>query len=107
VGAPKWWAGELDQVHRLTPYGLRDITEPTAFARRYFRPARPRRTRSPGAAVPGAERPPRGSAARLLCFEEVTQPGAWCHRRLMATWIEHCMGVEVPELSRQPSLLDA
>jgi len=42
-------------VHRLTPYGLRDITEPRRSPAATST-SRPRRTRSPGAAVPGAER---------------------------------------------------
>jgi hypothetical protein len=31
----------------------------------------------------------------LLCWEE---PGAFCHRRLVASWFEERLGVEVPEL---------
>jgi hypothetical protein len=31
----------------------------------------------------------------LLCWEK---PGQFCHRRLLANWIEKSVGVEVPEL---------
>jgi len=31
----------------------------------------------------------------LLCHEP---PGAFCHRRLVARWLEHSLGVKVPEL---------
>jgi uncharacterized protein (DUF488 family) len=31
----------------------------------------------------------------LLCHEA---PGAFCHRRLVARWLEHCIGVKVIEL---------
>ena len=24
----------------------------------------------------------------LLCFEDLRQPGAWCHRRIVAEWLE-------------------
>lgn len=36
-----------------------------------------------------------GEQAVLLCFCE---PGVFCHRRLVAEWIEHHLGVLVPEL---------
>lgn len=34
----------------------------------------------------------------LLCFERLDEPGGWCHRRVLADWIEKNVGVEVPEL---------
>ena len=34
----------------------------------------------------------------LLCFEDVTQPGEWCHRRIFAGWWAEKTGEEVPEL---------
>ncbi|MDD2904187.1 MAG: hypothetical protein PHU44_17305 [Syntrophales bacterium] len=37
-----------------------------------------------------------GPDAILLCWE---QPGEFCHRRLVAEWLEKHLGVEVPELS--------
>lgn len=36
-----------------------------------------------------------GPDAILLCWE---RPGAFCHRRLVARWLEKNLGVEVPEL---------
>jgi hypothetical protein len=35
-----------------------------------------------------------GSDAVLLCWEA---PGKFCHRRLVAAWLEEALGVEVPE----------
>jgi len=37
-----------------------------------------------------------GADAILLCWE---QPGAFCHRRLVAEWLEKNLGVVVPELA--------
>ena len=37
-----------------------------------------------------------GADAILLCWES---PGAFCHRRLVAEWLEERLGVVVPELS--------
>jgi hypothetical protein len=36
-----------------------------------------------------------GENAVLLCF---CNPGAFCHRRLVAEWIEDSLGINVPEL---------
>lgn len=43
----------------------------------------------------------------LLCFEDLTQAGEWCHRSMFARWWEHRTGVPVPELDvvRQETLL--
>ena len=34
----------------------------------------------------------------LLCFEDVTQPHQWCHRRLFSAWYRAQTGVVIPEL---------
>lgn len=34
----------------------------------------------------------------LLCFERLDQPGKWCHRTTLASWLEERTGLEVPEL---------
>ncbi|MEU4891001.1 hypothetical protein AB0B12_04605 [Streptomyces sp. NPDC044780] len=35
----------------------------------------------------------------LLCFEDLTDPTQWCHRRIFATWWKDVTGDEVRELS--------
>jgi hypothetical protein len=35
----------------------------------------------------------------LLCFEDLTKPGLWCHRRVFAAWWKEVTGDEVRELS--------
>ena len=37
-----------------------------------------------------------GSDAVLLCWEA---PGKFCHRRLVAAWLEETLGIDVPESS--------
>jgi hypothetical protein len=34
----------------------------------------------------------------LLCFEDVTRPGEWCHRRVFADWWRAGTGMTVSEL---------
>lgn len=36
-----------------------------------------------------------GEDVTLLCYEK---PGQFCHRRIVATWFEEGLGVDVPEL---------
>jgi uncharacterized protein (DUF488 family) len=43
-----------------------------------------------------------GKNSILICWEA---PGKFCHRRLVAEWLEKHLGVTVPEL-RDPSLFD-
>ena len=43
-----------------------------------------------------------GENSILICWEA---PGKFCHRRLVAEWLEEHLGLTVPEL-REPSLFD-
>jgi len=43
-----------------------------------------------------------GEGAILLCWEE---PGEFCHRRVVAEWIERETGLVVPELYSVPRML--
>lgn len=38
-----------------------------------------------------------GNEPVLLCWEDVTKPDQWCHRRMVADWFEDQLGVKVPE----------
>jgi len=44
-----------------------------------------------------------GENAVLLCYEG---SGKFCHRRLVATWFEEKLGVEVPELDFTPKIIE-
>jgi hypothetical protein len=44
-----------------------------------------------------------GSDAVLLCWEP---PGKFCHRRLVAVWLEEALGIEVPEYVLSQSRLN-
>lgn len=45
-----------------------------------------------------------GAEPVLLCWESLTLPCEWCHRRMTARWFEAELGVEVSELTEQFSL---
>ena len=38
-----------------------------------------------------------GDDVTLLCYEK---PGDFCHRRIVAVWLELALGIEIPELPR-------
>lgn len=36
----------------------------------------------------------------LLCYCNLSQPDAWCHRRMAAAWLEEHTGITIPELGQ-------
>ena len=38
----------------------------------------------------------------LLCFEDLSKPGEWCHRRIFADWWKDITGDHVRELGPLP-----
>ncbi len=38
----------------------------------------------------------------LLCHENISKPGQWCHRRMVSLWFERELGIVVPEMVMQP-----
>lgn len=107
VGEPKWWREPLEHVRRLTPYGLLDISDPTAFACRYFEQLDHAGSDALAARFQTLSATHGGRPLVFCCFCSIAKPGVWCHRELLSTWIEDRLGLQVPELSRQPPLLGA
>ena len=42
---------------------------------------------------------PPGPRLVLLCYEDLSRPGAWCHRTLFGSWWHSHTGVDVPEFA--------
>ncbi|MFI5493546.1 hypothetical protein [Actinoplanes sp. NPDC051859] len=38
----------------------------------------------------------------LLCFDDLSKPDGWCHRRMFADWWTEQTGDDVPELAEPP-----
>lgn len=38
----------------------------------------------------------------LLCFDDLSRPDGWCHRRMFADWWTKATGEDVPELAEPP-----
>jgi hypothetical protein len=94
VGLPGWFPRGLHEWRTVAPFGLLEITDEAEFRRRYR--ARLHRL-TPKVLRELDELRAMYAPERLilLCFEA---PGKWCHRRLLAEWIEQKTGEEVPEL---------
>lgn len=100
VGQPKFPLGyELaGHVGMLAPYGLLKIEEIGAFRDAYFErlerygPAKVKRVLAAIAHSEGRK------GVVLLCFEDLTKPDEWCHRRVFAEWWLAETGDQVLEL---------
>lgn len=85
-------------VGMLTPYGLRQIESRSEFEPLY-------RARLAGFGVDRIARLLEAIATAadapgvvLLCFEDLTKQGLWCHRSIFASWWQENTGQEVCEL---------
>lgn len=38
----------------------------------------------------------------LLCWEHLRKEGEWCHRRMVAEWLEDALGAHIPEMAIAP-----
>lgn len=41
-----------------------------------------------------------GAEPVLLCWEDITKPGQWCHRRMVAEWLQDRLGIDIPEIGQ-------
>jgi hypothetical protein len=39
----------------------------------------------------------------LLCYEDLRKPDMWCHRQIVAQWLQERYGIVVPELAEPPT----
>jgi hypothetical protein len=98
VGRPRGWRhGPLECVRRLTPYGLLHVTDRAEFTQLYI--ARLERTGVEAifAHLEGISDAHDCRSLVLLCFEDVRDPGNWCHRTILGAWLRDRLGIEVPE----------
>jgi Protein of unknown function, DUF488 len=96
VGAPRAFPAPLVEWPVTYPVGLLEVTDPGEFRRRYrhrLHSKTPRILAELQELREGYDQP-----IVLLCFEDLSKPGAWCHRALLGEWISQKTGEEVPEL---------
>lgn len=86
-GVPKWYKGKV--YKKLAPsWALVKIEDEKEYVRRYKYEVLDRLD-------PAQVLKELGEDAVLLCWEK---PGEFCHRRIVAEWLEEELGIEVPEL---------
>ncbi len=86
-GVPKWYKGR--RYLKLAPsWELIRIKNPKKFTQLYHKHIL-------NHLDPEVIYKELGQDAILLCWEK---PGEFCHRRVVARWLEEKLGIEVPEL---------
>lgn len=103
VGNPRFALGyELaGACGMIAPYGLLKVTDREEFTRRYRERLERSGWRKIGNALTAIAREQGAPGVVLLCFEDVTKPGEWCHRRIFAEWWQEQTGQVVLELEGQ------
>lgn len=90
-GIPKWFRGRV--YKRLAPsWALVHVKDREEYTRRYRREVLAKLD-------PWQVYQDLGPDAILLCWEA---PGEFCHRRLVAEWLEEHLGIQVPEMTGAP-----
>jgi hypothetical protein len=97
VGPPRSFSAPLAEWPTVYPWGIYNLDLDEETFRRKYRHQLHRRTPKILAELAdlreGYDQP-----IVLLCFEDLSKPGAWCHRRLLAEWISQKLGEKIPEL---------
>jgi len=110
VGKPRWPVGfEFVEFNWLAPYGkLFRINDRSKFTVAYFQ-----KLDRIGVAAIRKRFPPipdqhGGKDLMLLCYENLTKPGEWCHRQVFAQWWLRETGEVIVELEtgKGPSRVD-
>jgi hypothetical protein len=105
VGFPRNWKfGKLENLPALAPWGLMEEFDRDAFAAKYIARLEQLGVDRLREMFSVTAHRHHARALALLCFEDVTKPNEWCHRRVFAEWWTTRTGFEVPELTRQPVL---
>jgi len=101
IGRPGWVSFELVAWEAVMPWGLLEERDPEVFRRRY-RHRLHLRTPRILAELADLQRTYDGWPLALCCFEDLRRPDAWCHRRILAGWLEEHLGEEIPDLEVMP-----
>lgn len=96
IGRPGWVGYELVGWRTVAPFGVLGETDPDVFRRRY-RHRLHRLTPRVLHELADLRAAYDGWPLALCCFEDVTKPGAWCHRTFLAEWLAE-KGVIIEEL---------
>ena len=110
VGKPKWPVGfEFVEFNLLAPFGrLFRIDDREEFTKAYFEKMDRIGVAAISKRFQEISDQHGGKDLVLLCYENLTKPGEWCHRQVFAQWWlrETGEGIEELETGRKPSRID-
>jgi hypothetical protein len=86
-GIPKWYAGRAYKALAPT-WAMIGIKDNGKYTEEYFGKVLSKLS-------PQRVYEELGEDAILLCYEK---PGVFCHRRLVAEWLEKNLGIKIPEM---------
>lgn len=96
VGRAKWMPG-IDQIEELKPFGLiRGFTQ-FEFRLKYMERLDRNEDKIHARLVTLSQKYP-GQRLVLLCWEDLRRGDKWCHRELVAEWLE-ARGISCPEMT--------
>ena len=101
VGRPRWVKvhTEIAVAATLVPFGIfGKIEDRDEYTRRYLARLDRFGVEKVMAELEAISQAHGGAPLALLCYCSLERPGAWCHRRLAAAWLEEQTGLRVPEL---------
>lgn len=96
VGKPKWMPG-IDAINEMAPYGLLTGYTEFEFRLKYHDRLDKNEDKVKAALLRLSAKYP-GERLVLLCWEDLRKPDLWCHRTMLAEWLE-ARGLTVPELT--------
>lgn len=106
VGAPRFGAPEAGNIGMLAPHGIDRVLAERPFRKLYVTRLERfgvQRIRAVLSAIADGHDAP---GVVLCCFEDLTKPGEWCHRRMFARWWEQQTGEAVEELAPAQAALE-
>jgi uncharacterized protein DUF488 len=97
IGRPGWVSFELVELRTVMPWGVLGESNPETFRRRY-RHRLHQRTRRVFAELEELRETYAGWPLALCCFEDLRR--SWCHRTMLAGWLEEHLGEQIPDVER-------
>lgn len=97
IGVPRWMPG-IDKIRALAPYGVKDIPDDDDFREAYAARLDAHEDEIHRDLLRLSKKWP-GQRLVLLCWEDLTKPGAeMCHRTEAAVWLR-ARGLQVEEIN--------
>lgn len=102
-GVPKWWDGPLEYAKEITPWGIfgkKQYDDPARFYDAYVAKLDRTKGKVVREILDIAGRNPDRPLV-FLCYEGAGK--GWCHREVLASWLEDRTGLDIVELPSRVS----